>query len=424
MSKLFLLGAGASIDAEIPGSLEMSKKFIDFEFPDSAHPSEQKILKDALRFIAGGLCFQNAIRGDNPFAGVDIEEMFNAAKTLSDRRNTEAAAFVSAWHPALMNLEQPNPLSTEDRIHKVYSSIFGPFTTALNDVKDKDVELEDALRSNLWPNPRKSGSTMASYNFIRNFRGAVQHSAGLPIEGEIFSRLLDVMISMLPSHVWIDRTNPDTKARLQYLSPLVKYCGKSKYPIVTLNYDNSIELSCEIDGIEYDTGLKSWSSTGRFKFPVHCLPILKLHGSIDWMRRPSKPTRDHPIGDDKIVHKKIRSLGDFKFQPAVIFGERNKLTMDGPYISLLLEFQARLEKTTELIVVGYSFRDNHINLLIKQWLNEDSSRRIVIISPDFDLSKIPFVTRQNRSLLQSRIKVLNKRAKHGLKLICKTTKGR
>jgi hypothetical protein len=63
----------------------------------------------------------------------------------------------------------------------------------------------------------------------------------------------------------------------------------------------------------------------------------------------------------------------------VIFGGRNKLTAEGPFLDLLVKFQSVLSENSHLIVVGYSFRDQHINRCIRRWLARDRSRCLTIV---------------------------------------------
>jgi hypothetical protein len=66
----------------------------------------------------------------------------------------------------------------------------------------------------------------------------------------------------------------------------------------------------------------------------------------------------------------------------LVFGSRNKLRPDGPFLSLLSEFEDQLSKSDRLIVVGYSFRDEHINEVIRRWTRDDKERTIALIDPD------------------------------------------
>jgi hypothetical protein len=64
---------------------------------------------------------------------------------------------------------------------------------------------------------------------------------------------------------------------------------------------------------------------------------------------------------------------------AVIFGGRNKLTAEGPFLDLLVKFKENLDSHSHLLVIGYSFRDEHINQCIVRWLGTDVSRSITIV---------------------------------------------
>jgi len=66
-------------------------------------------------------------------------------------------------------------------------------------------------------------------------------------------------------------------------------------------------------------------------------------------------------------------------RPAVIFGAGNKLRAGGPYRSLLQHFEERLEGSQALLIVGYSFRDAHVNAILTEWVNADHARRMVVL---------------------------------------------
>ncbi len=82
-----------------------------------------------------------------------------------------------------------------------------------------------------------------------------------------------------------------------------------------------------------------------------------------------------------VSEEALREVG---FRPAVVFGQRNKLTAEGLFLDLLRSFRDGLAGADRLTVVGYSFRDPHINEYLSQWLNEDEGRRIRVINPGFE----------------------------------------
>jgi hypothetical protein len=65
--------------------------------------------------------------------------------------------------------------------------------------------------------------------------------------------------------------------------------------------------------------------------------------------------------------------------PAVVFGRREKIRAAGPFISLLAEFERRLRAASRLAVIGYSFRDDHINEIIRRWINNGVEHRLFVL---------------------------------------------
>ena len=68
--------------------------------------------------------------------------------------------------------------------------------------------------------------------------------------------------------------------------------------------------------------------------------------------------------------------------PVVIFGHRRKLRGEGPFLSLLADFERQLAPTDRLVVIGYSFRDDHVNQVIRRWTFE-RPREVVIVDPNW-----------------------------------------
>jgi hypothetical protein len=68
----------------------------------------------------------------------------------------------------------------------------------------------------------------------------------------------------------------------------------------------------------------------------------------------------------------------------VIFGGGNKLTAEGPFMDLFHKFKRLLWKRQHLLVIGYSFRDDHINHLIEHWFTTRKPATKVIIVDTVD----------------------------------------
>lgn len=116
-----------------------------------------------------------------------------------------------------------------------------------------------------------------------------------------------------------------------------------------------------------------------------------------------------PIPPEEVV--------DDRGEPAVIFGQRNKLTADGPFLALLRAFEQTLGDSEQLTVIGYSFHDDHINTYISRWYNQSSKCRLRIVDPGFATSNAEFA-QHLRSLIErdsDRITVYKSKAGEAIK---------
>lgn len=107
--------------------------------------------------------------------------------------------------------------------------------------------------------------------------------------------------------------------------------------------------------------------------------LLKLHGSLDYVLNTARPTS----GRMPIEH--LENVGnEIGANPALVFGLGHKLRSDGPFLAMLVELDKLLAETEWLSVVGYSFRDDHINAALTRWMNKDIAHRLSVIDPDID----------------------------------------
>lgn len=165
--------------------------------------------------------------------------------------------------------------------------------------------------------------------------------------------------------LWVDDAE-----KVRYLVPLLEYCKKTSSAIVSLNYDNCIELASTLCGIEVDDGISRWTQKRTLHFEPGKIPLIKLHGSLSWYESNERlnggPKRRETIvrSDDKEKLKlKDRIL---------IFGGTNKLTYTAPFPDLYAEFRKRINEVNEVSIIGYSGMDPHINEVIRHWgFNED-----------------------------------------------------
>lgn len=363
MSELVLLGAGASVEADVPDANGMALEIYE-RFRNDGMGGEDALESSAvIGLVISGLRFQKGIRNENVAdARVNVEDLFNAVQLLANRSTLEAAPFIGSWHPMVVE----------------FDTLYAQDVPGGYDYSDRQKK---------------------------------------PWEGLVFKRTGDRMIRKLAELVWID----DAK-RVQHLSPLLNLMNAQdgRLVIATLNYDNSIELMARTYGVSYSTGIEEWSESREIDLSAPGLHLLKLHGSIDWYLTEEKEPRDKPMpyssirqlseGEVTVIYEKLTRQGDTTARPAVVFGQRNKLTAEGPFLELLRAFQQELwrPETHTLTAVGYAFRDPHINTYISQWLNASSNNKIRIINPGFEESDEDYVMRLKnlRSANPERVQVV------------------
>jgi hypothetical protein len=190
-------------------------------------------------------------------------------------------------------------------------------------------------------------------------------------------------------------------AHKQFLKKIVSRDSKlNKVNIFTLNYDLLIEKTAEKLGIYVNNGFLGFHDRhfqpASYQLDVHiggsnvgkkyskALNLFKLHGSISWYEDSGKP----PYG---ISEKQLSENKEYKIDYGQIVNEaiiypvqsKKKRSLDLPYSELFRQFVEALNKQrSALIVIGYSFLDEHVNDIITN----------ALANPDFNLVVFSFDT--------------------------------
>lgn len=189
-----------------------------------------------------------------------------------------------------------------------------------------------------------------------------------------------------------------------FLKKIISRDSKLDKPnFFTLNYDLLIEKSAEQLGLFVNNGF--WGFYDRFFMPstfqidIHLknseggkrirngIRLFKLHGSLSWNSDDTKP----PYGisekqlllntNNKIEYKDVSSnLIIYPIQ------SKKKHSLDLPYSELFRQLVEKLNnRNSVLIIIGYSFLDEHVNDIITNSL----------ANPDFNLLVFSFDEPQN-----------------------------
>lgn len=333
-STVFLLGAGASAEAQIPLTTEMTEVIV--KQIASGHWDQGA---SALHFVCGALMLYDAARGASPYEGLDVERVFAAVGLLAERDELEVSPFVSSWHPAV---------DLWDRKSKQIPAFW-------------DRDLTRALA--------RGGRFSDAGKVIAGLVEKVME--GSPT-GEVYRRLAEQMLDELKQML------SHTRKEIAYLQPLARLADRrGNLTVATLNYDLSVEQAAHAASVPCTTGIETWVQDGRWIWPESGVRLLKLHGSIDWAW---ESTNEEGYLPRDVVRVVADPVGDER-RPVVVFGQRGKVRAEGPFLSLLAEFETALAGAEQLVVIGYSFRDDHVNELIRRWSAEDIARTMLVVDP-------------------------------------------
>ncbi len=202
------------------------------------------------------------------------------------------------------------------------------------------------------------------YPFIIGYSNDLREYAGKDFEH--IKNLIKIIEEELPNWVTLD-----SYTTADYYENFEKFQKEITYPIriFSLNYDLCLEenVKCKVEtGFAQD---KAWDGN-RFSQSEDdeetAIYLYKLHGSIDWHRR-----------DDGTLIKSSKQ----KIKSDIIFGTSMKLQAIDPYLFYLYEFRRYALSSRIIVAIGYSFNDNHINDLIRQALNNNHLRKLIVVEP-------------------------------------------
>jgi len=343
VNRVFLLGAGASAEGNIPTSYSMVEKVL--ELAETFDGSDA--IPRAVNYLVGSLIAHFSRRGGNPLkCRVDIEDVVTAALTLGRRDDVVFAAFTKGW---------------DDQVAAFSRMAWDP---------TEESEIRELADSVLAPN--------------------IDDRFGMSTSGDVYdfddlvSKVIERKGWMWPQVAdWIqDRvvklTGTCSEDQFDCLLPLLQAAARDGDVIATLNQDDSLEHLAKRHAIGVDLGVSAWQSKRLLAFAEGAVRILKLHGSCRWgMHLVGEMGEEHRLQFEFELDPQ-----NHRYQPLILFGERNKLTAEGPYLDLYIEFRRRLLEADEVQIIGYSFRDEHVNDALADFLDARTAGRIVVVDID------------------------------------------
>jgi len=210
----------------------------------------------------------------------------------------------------------------------------------------------------------------------------------------------------------------------EYYLPILNSCGwkDNKVSLYTTNYDpisDSIMDLAEEHRLPCYDGFKSRGKWDPENYNEHVtgLNIYRLHGSMSWVQRNGHiiNTRDYTLRQGKVDHLLI--YPGYKGNPE---NERQE-AYSFPHISLRKE----LYETEYFIVIGFAFRDKHINSIVSDALKNNEKLKIIVVNPEWPEGENGFLS-NIRDMSRTRIihlefKFGNKKLEKSLANVLSTT---
>jgi hypothetical protein len=295
---IFLLGAGASAEANIPVSATMISKIEEL----LAQRQDWKPFLPLYNHVKSAVYYSAGLRGIfRDDVNYNIEILANTLFELARNEQHPIYPFVATWNSRFLGLAGPDFAHVESFREKI-----------LNQLKDW-VQME---------NPKKA-------DYYKDFR-RLQQALQFPLK------------------------------------------------IFSLNYDLCVERIAD-DSFRVETGFGGYGEEHHWQWRRFDEALLetdppeiylyKLHGSINWKRDDA--------GNLVSVDHAGSNIPASAMQ--VIFGRDFKLEAGDPYLFYAFEFRRCTLEARVIVVIGYSFSDDHINKMLAQALRHDDQKQVVVI---------------------------------------------
>ncbi len=149
--------------------------------------------------------------------------------------------------------------------------------------------------------------------------------------------------------------------------------------VISLNYDTCIEQFCNVHKLSYQDGFDVYWNPKTFATEHTDIRHYKLHGSVMWYQSNRGAYIKLPV---MTKSSKIELITGETAENLMLY-PMQKWDFAEPLLELLVEIKHLLESEAckFLIVVGYSFRDEHIRRILWDAARKNKELHLVLIDP-------------------------------------------
>lgn len=166
-----------------------------------------------------------------------------------------------------------------------------------------------------------------------------------------------------------------------YLDSLAEFFqSKGPLDVFSVNYDTCVELFCHTRRIKFTDGFGVEWRPSEFERDDIQLRLIKLHGSILWYETSTGACVRIPVVPKSGEHTLFTHE---TAQPLMLYPAR-KWGYAEPLLHNLELFRSRLSQssTRYIVVVGYSFRDEHLRRIFFDALRANLEARLILLAPN------------------------------------------
>ncbi|MBX9743753.1 MAG: SIR2 family protein [Chlamydiales bacterium] len=195
-------------------------------------------------------------------------------------------------------------------------------------------------------------------------------------------KLRSVLVEQIRIILW----QKSYSERLAYFEKFCKYVAKKISPVITLNWDNTVELAFEnfCPETKLDLGLlkEKHRPVYRAVFSsenINTVKLVKLHGSLnlsneartfEYLEEENKGPIYFLDGNGPPSPSRNIVLGSNKLQ---------KIEKDHFLRTCLNEYKQLLSGVEKITFIGYSFHDEHINNALANWKNDKNGKALITV---------------------------------------------
>ncbi|MFA4955445.1 MAG: SIR2 family protein [Candidatus Methanoperedens sp.] len=172
-----------------------------------------------------------------------------------------------------------------------------------------------------------------------------------------------------------------SEEKIQYLQPFLGFVDEFRpLNIISLNYDICIEQFCNVHKLVYQDGFDVYWNPKTFATEYTDIHLYKLHGSVMWYQSNRGGYIKLPV---MTKESKIQLITGEMAENLMLY-PMQKWDFADPLLELLVESKRLLEsgKCKFLIVVGYSFRDNHIRRILWDAARKNKELHLIFVDPN------------------------------------------